>query len=173
MLCDFGCFHSEIPQERMKTVKLKLIKKWASRYPCQISPNKAPTFDMTRLHTTSLESLIFLKRNLITFPYFRKVLAKTARQPWTQLPSHVSVKTLSSAIEIGIKNSFSSLNRVPKRFNHMSITTQHALRHQDGHHISLVPLPLEVPGPHSKAAKQEKSLDQNAHVYHYKIIFWG
>ena len=33
MLCDFGCFHSEIPQERMKTVKLELIKKWASRYP--------------------------------------------------------------------------------------------------------------------------------------------
>jgi len=83
MLGDFGCFHSEIPQERMKTVKLELIKKWASRYPCQISPNKAPTFDMTRLHTTSLESLIFLKRNLITFPYFRKVLAKTARQMWT------------------------------------------------------------------------------------------
>ncbi len=90
----------------------------------------------------------------------------------SQLPSHVSVKTLSSAIEIGIKNSFSSLNRVPKGFNHMSITTQHALRHQDGHHISLVPLPLEVPRPHSKAAKQEKSLDQNAHVY-YKMIFWG
>ena len=72
MLCDFGCFHSEIPQERMKTVKLELIKKWASRYPCQISPNKAPTFDMTRLHTTSLESLIFLKRNLITFPLFQE-----------------------------------------------------------------------------------------------------
>ena len=34
----------------------------------------------------------------------------------SQLPSHVSVKTLSPAIEIGIKNSFSCLNRVPKKF---------------------------------------------------------
>ena len=41
----------------------------------------------------------------------------------SQLPSHVSVKTLSPGIEIGIKNSFSCLNRVPKNFNHMSITT--------------------------------------------------
>jgi len=37
------------PEGRMKTAELKLINISARRYPCEISPNNTPTFDMTRL----------------------------------------------------------------------------------------------------------------------------
>ena len=83
----------------------------------------------------------------------------------SQLPSHVSVKTLSPAIEIGIKNSFSCLNRVPNKFQpHV----YHNAACIDGYHISLVPLPLEVPGPRSKSSKTREKVLIRMHMYAIK-----
>ena len=49
MLCDFGCFCSENPAGKNENRKARAHQESASRRPCQISPNKAPTFDMARL----------------------------------------------------------------------------------------------------------------------------
>ena len=69
-------------------------------------------------------------------------------------------------MKLGITDSFIFLlGLYSKRFQ--PHVYRHALRQRVGHHLPLVPLPLEVLGPHSKSSKTREKLGSEY------MIFWA